>query len=262
MSSATAPTLQRRPAKQHIAHVRGEVLSCSRGLALGGALVAFGNALDLLDGLTRPVVVRSVGAAALAGAVTLRAAQQGRLAQFGLTRAGVVESLPSGLAVGLLLGSPGPLSVVWPMPMPLRHKPPPSKISPSQALLFALGHLLVGTAFAEEVLFRGLLQAELTAEMPAARAITLTGLCWTAWHIVVHGFTLKDTGVKVRSRQFAAGMIAQLVATFVASLFLGELRRRSRHLAGCMLAHWLLDLLLLGSPVVLRKGITTQGRRH
>ncbi len=220
---------------------------------LGWMFVAFGNLLDLVDALTRPVVVRSVGATALAVVVTVRAARQGRLAEFGLARQGLVASLASGVGLGLLLGSHGPLSVVWPKLMPAREPTTPN-ITVGRALLFAFGHLLVGTAFAEETLFRGLLQAELVSEMSANRAVSRTSFYWSAWHIVVHGFTLKHTGMQVRSRPFATSLIMQLLATFVAGLCLGELRRRSRNLAGCMLAHWLLDLLLIGSPVVMGKG--------
>ena len=232
-------------------------MKAAGGIALGVGLVAFGNALGVLDYYVAPIWVRSIGAIVLATAVLVSVVRKHGVAGLrglGLRWKGLKESLPSGLAYGVALGSPGLISGVMQSASGALSRIPTQAVTCVgliAALAYVFGHLLAGTAYPEEVLFRGKLLAELEQELPTTTAIPLSALFWALWHVAVNFFTLQGTGVPF-GFGFALLSLLQLAGVFLGGLFLGWLRHREQNLAACMLAHWLLDMLLIGAPMVLQ----------
>jgi membrane protease YdiL (CAAX protease family) len=217
-------------------------------LLLGGGIALYGNSFAVVDGLTRLPLGGTFGGALLGlGAVAL-AARGGRaeLHGLGIHRRGLVRSLLAGLLLGLVLGLPGALYLLRPdlMPLPVQvgavaHLTP--------ALFFALifGKILFCTALAEELAFRGLLQSRLREAFGPRQAVLIGALVFTAWHWVVSFTTLQDTTLAADFGTAGLAYLFQNLAVLVGGLLFGLLRERTGNLAGCVLAHWLVDTLLL-----------------
>jgi membrane protease YdiL (CAAX protease family) len=111
---------------------------------------------------------------------------RGSLIELGIHRTGLLRSLCGGLLLGLVMGLPSALYLWRPdlAPIPVREDAI-GALAPIAFLTLLFGQTLFATAVAEELAFRGLLQA------------------------------------------------------------FGVLRERSGNLAGCIVAHWVVDALLL-----------------
>lgn len=119
--------------------------------------------------------------------------------------------------------------------------PPPT---PTEALKPALWVALIALvaapftiAVAEEVVYRGVLQPALSARWGAVVGVLVTAVVFGVQHVA---FTLGDPQATV----------SKVITTFVAGLFLGFLRTKLRTLWPLIIAHWLLDLLFLGLPML------------
>jgi membrane protease YdiL (CAAX protease family) len=222
-----------------------------RGTALGlGLLLAlYGNAFSIADGVSQLSLGGTIGGGLLGLGSLLAGARGGRseLAAFGLRRGGLVPSLIGGLMLGLALGLPGALYFLRPdlAPVAVRYEPLRAS-SPAVFLALVLVRLPLATALAEELAFRGLLQARLRAAFGAWSAILIGSLAFTAWHLVVSFTTLQSTNLAWDPGAAALAYLGQNLAVFVGGLFFAILRERSGNLAGPILAHWLTDALLMG----------------
>lgn len=119
--------------------------------------------------------------------------------------------------------------------------PPASGPMPTIPLWFALWTITimpVTIAFAEELLYRGYLQPELTGRVGR----------WPALVIVAAAFGLQHAGLSALSVDAVA---ARVITTFLAGLALGLLRMWLKRVAPLIFAHWLLDALFLGLPMML-----------
>lgn len=119
--------------------------------------------------------------------------------------------------------------------------PPASGVAPHIPLWFAGWTLLImpiTIALAEELLYRGYLQPQFGARIG----------CWPALVVVSLGFALQHAGLSALSGDAVA---ARLITTFIGGLALGLLRIWLKQLAPLIFAHWLLDALLLGGPMMM-----------
>ncbi|MBA8792714.1 hypothetical protein FHX74_000308 [Friedmanniella endophytica] len=123
------------------------------------------------------------------------------------------------------------------------HGAPPATATglATPSLPFALWTLTVmpvTVAFAEELLYRGTLQPAFAARIGR----------WPALVLVALGFGLQHAGLSALS---VDAVVARVITTFLAGLVFGLLRRRFRTLWPLVIAHWLIDALFLGVPMVL-----------
>ncbi len=221
------------------------VLAPSAGLAV--ALVAYGNFLGLVDGTTRPILVRSAGAVALGAVIAVLALRRGSLPDLGLRRSNLRPSLVLGTAIGLMMGLPGLVYVLFAALVPLSNAAGIREpATPGDMALFVFGHLLIATAVVEELAFRGLLQAMFKPALGQTAALIATACSWAAWHLAVNAQTLTSIGGTHSPAIIAAIFLAQNLAVLLGGLLLGWLRERTGNLAGCILAHWIADILLVG----------------
>jgi len=113
--------------------------------------------------------------------------------------------------------------------------------APHLPLWFGLWSLLVlpvTVALAEEFLYRGYLQPRLAGRIGTPAAVL----------VVAAAFALQHVGMAATSWSAVA---AKLGATFVFGLAFGLLRVWMRRLAPLIIAHWLIDVLGIGLPVLL-----------
>ncbi len=216
------------------------------GLAIG--LVLYGNFLGLVDSLTAPVLVRSVGAVALGLGIVVVGLRRGLLTRLGLRRGNLWPSLGLGTAVGLIMGLPGVIYLLFGALVPLSaasgfHEP----THRGELALFVFGHLLIATALTEELAFRGLLQTMLKPAIGQRAALLVTACAWAAWHLAVNAHTLASLSAARSAAAVALAFLVQNLAVLAGGLLLGWLREKHDNLAGCILAHWIADILLVGS---------------
>src|SRR5207249_9560853 len=147
---------------------------------------------------------------------------------------------------GLAMGLPGALYFLRPdlVPVPVRVEAA-HQATAGIFLLLVLVKIPFATALAEELAFRGLLQTRLRAAFGPLRAIVFGSLAFTAWHFVVSFNTLQDTNLTTNLMLAAPAYLVQNLAVFGGGLLFGTLRERSGNLAGCIVAHWLTDVLLV-----------------
>jgi membrane protease YdiL (CAAX protease family) len=219
-------------------------------LGLGLVIALYGNAFAVADSLTGLSLGGTLGGSLLGLFAVAVAARGGRPAfsELGVTRHGLPASLPAGLILGLLMGLPGTLyflrSDLAPVPVQVALV---AELSPETLLGVVFGRILFATALAEELAFRGLLQSRLRAVFGSRPAVLIGALFFTAWHAVVSFTTLQSTNLAADAPTAALAYLVQTLSVLVAGILFGILRERSGNLAGCVLAHWLVDAVLVTS---------------
>lgn len=103
-------------------------------------------------------------------------------------------------------------------------------------------------ALVEEVAFRGLLQGKLQRALPARPrwALAISTAAFTLWHVAVNIYTLREsnvlrTGIISLPRALAGGLLGVMAG----GLVFGTLFQRTGSLTAPILAHWLVDALML-----------------
>jgi membrane protease YdiL (CAAX protease family) len=100
------------------------------------------------------------------------------------------------------------------------------------------GQFLLSTAVFEEVAFRGVLHAKLVRLVGVRKALLIGSGLFSAWHAVITWHNLRQSNLP--RRLFAPLYGAAMVVLFGAGLIFGGLREGTGHLAGSILAHWLM----------------------
>jgi membrane protease YdiL (CAAX protease family) len=103
-------------------------------------------------------------------------------------------------------------------------------------------------ALVEEVAFRGFLLGRLRRALPqrTTLALLLSALAFALWHVTVNLLTLGETNVASAGlTTVPVAVAAGLLSVFVAGLVFGGLYLRTGGLAAPVLAHWLVDALML-----------------
>lgn len=103
-------------------------------------------------------------------------------------------------------------------------------------LCFAVMPLTI--ALAEEGLYRGYLQPRIGVRFGAGMALVVPALAFSLQHL---GFALSSPEAAV----------AKLVTTLIAGLFFGALMMAWKRTMPTVIAHWMLDLLFLGLPILM-----------
>jgi uncharacterized protein len=222
------------------------VTSPQRTLLLGVGLALYGNVIALATYMTSVPEIGPVCEAVL-GALVLATVGRapGGLARLGLSSSGLGRSLWAGIAVGLL---PGVILVIraWQAGAfaPLFNADVPGPAFPGAIQLTGL---FFGVALPEELAFRGLLHARLTAAFTYRKAMIIGSLCFAAWHLVVNLVTLSELGLGLNPILGLGMYFGQFAALAITGLIFGYLREWSGNLAGCVVAHWLADALLMSA---------------
>jgi membrane protease YdiL (CAAX protease family) len=114
-------------------------------------------------------------------------------------------------------------------------------------LVWALVNQPVGTAFFEEVLFRGVLLAKMTVAWGQRQALVASSLTFALWHLVINFRTIQGSEVASPVGLAVLAQTASLFGLFLGGLFLGLLRQRTGNLAACVAFHWLVVTAMNGT---------------
>ncbi len=179
------------------------------------------------------------------------------LRELGLGR----EGLGRGLLWGLLLGLLGavPICTFFAFPVVSRRAvthPEYVGVSRGRLLWLITGQFLVGSAVFEEMVFRGVLHAKLLRLMSPGRALLAGSAVFAAWHVVITWYNLGRSTLP--RALFPLLYIGALAALYVGGLLFGLVRQATGHVAGAIVAHWVMVaaiVLSVARPWVVRARI-------
>jgi membrane protease YdiL (CAAX protease family) len=176
---------------------------------------------------------------ALAGTLAWAGAERVGPAALGLGRRGLGRGLLWGAAVGLLGSVPIRLFFAFPL-VSRRAVTQPEFLGMSwRQVLWIVGtRFLIGSALFEEVAFRGLLHAKLLRLLRPGPALLANSGIFAAWHLVITWHNLRRSNLP--RALFPALYAGAIGALFGGGLLFGLVRQASGHLAGSVLAHWLM----------------------
>ena len=219
------------------------------GFAVAAILIAYGNlsayligyaGLSLPGGMLAPNVV---GVALLLWWTTRR----GGLAadDLGIRREGSLHSAAWGVLVGVLMAIPALLVFAFPplLERPITYRPVAGLDTPS-FLKRILLHTPAGVALCEELAFRGVLQGLFARGLSAVAAVLATNATFALWHVVVTLRTASESNVG-EARLLPIALLSGLVGTFGGGIVFSLLRLRTGNLAGSIIAHWMVNTLML-----------------
>jgi membrane protease YdiL (CAAX protease family) len=221
-------------------------------VALALLIIAYGNLISLPpDGVRTDFDwALTPGSLVVLGLLVLWAVRiEGMpLPTLGITSANAGRSALVGAILGAVVILPVVLYFVFPLGLA-------DGIDPEEAreetwggfLAWALVHQPLGTAFFEEVLFRGVLLAKMTVAWGQRQALVASSLTFALWHLVINFRTIQGTEVASPAALAAVAQAVSLIGLFVGGLFLGLLRQRTGNLASCIVFHWLVVTAMWGT---------------
>lgn len=227
--------------------------------ATAAGLLAYSNGLALWAqrrGISTDGTFRTVNPFVALIILAFAAFRPGDLAEMGFRRAGLGRSLVDGLGVGLGLSA---------VPLLLLHRPllldtplkygPVTRFTRRELLVDVLVRVPIGIALFEELAFRGLLYASLRRHLSARAAIAASSATFAGWHLVVTATSAAETNLNdvarlprlLRPYVQPIAVLGGLLSTGLAGVAFGMLRERSGNMAGCIVAHWVVDGLIIAT---------------
>jgi uncharacterized protein len=217
--------------------------------ALGAsiAMVTYGNLATVATWLPFPgPLVPVVGHPVLvaAGLAWARGPAGFTWADLGCSRSGWGRSAVLGLGLGglmallVLLPLLGFRAIGWSSATTY-----PQPDDPAAFAQIAL-RLLLATALCEELWFRGLLQACWRRLLAPWRGMLVGAGLFAAWHLAVWGWTLERVTLTPAISLVLTYPVGLLILG-IAGLLFSWLRQATGHLAGPIVAHWVIDVVLV-----------------
>jgi membrane protease YdiL (CAAX protease family) len=165
-------------------------------------------------------------------------------AELGLGRAGWRKGILPGIGLGLFMAAL--VGVLWLLARAIgwgsvTHVPQPTDPT---AFGLKLLQLLLLTALYEELWFRGVLQACWVGLLGVGRGLLVGAVLFAAWHLALWAWTL-DRVTLTPPLPFWLTYPGGLLILAVAGLLFGWLRHATGHLAGPVVAHWTIDVILV-----------------
>ncbi|MBI2846826.1 MAG: CPBP family intramembrane metalloprotease [Chloroflexi bacterium] len=108
----------------------------------------------------------------------------------------------------------------------------------------------VGTAFFEEVIFRGVLQSLWTPQLGVFRASIISSLVFGLWHITPILELFQGSSLLTTPWGKVAGVVAGIFVTFIGGLLFTWLRYRHNTLYSAVVTHWVIDAIATLGPFV------------
>jgi membrane protease YdiL (CAAX protease family) len=164
----------------------------------------------------------------------------------GLCWHGAVRSAGIGLLVALALALPAVLFLLAPPLIGNRVTHAPlSSLTMESVLWRAFAWMPLDTALPEEVAFRGVLLAGLLRHLTTSRAVLISALAFTLWHVVIVSRTLSVTNLSGEPLLLILGTVGAFTSVFIGGIVFAALRLRTGNLAASIVAHWAFNTVLL-----------------
>ena len=178
----------------------------------------------------------------------------------GLRVRGLMRSIGEGITSGIGLSIVPLLFFRRPVLLdtPLEYGPV-AKMTRREMLEDVLLRVPVGIALFEELAFRGLLYSALRRSYSVRTSMLWSAAAFAAWHLVVTYTSAKQTNiadtlrVPERARPVVTPMVVPvtvaggMVTTGFAGIIFALLRERTHSLVGPILAHWIVDALMIAA---------------
>jgi membrane protease YdiL (CAAX protease family) len=108
----------------------------------------------------------------------------------------------------------------------------------------------IGTAFFEEMLFRGIFYGYLMKKMSQKKTILITSLFFAFWHIIPAYEVVSQHLQATSIGMFVVLWLVLMFGSFVGGLLFAWIRYRTKNIAGCIIAHALINVLSLVSASI------------
>lgn len=198
----------------------------------------------------RGLLLDGTNAAVLVG-ILLWATHRERLGpgELGLTRRGLGRSTLWGVTAGIAMAAPAALFFAFPLVVaqPVRYGGY-TGLDAAALILVVIPRLLVTHALLEEVLFRGLVQRQAVLRLGTRKGIALTCGLFVLWHAVVAYHAVVGTNLP-GTLPVPLLYVATAIPLAGAGLVFCLLRQSTGNLAGPIIAHWIVNSLILGALV-------------
>lgn len=172
----------------------------------------------------------------------------------GLRREGLGRALAGGLGLGLALSLLPLIFFYRPILLdtPLEYGPI-SKLSRRGLLIEVSLRLLINVAVLEEFAFRGLLYSVLRRKLSPALAVTANAAAFAGWHFAVTTTSAAQSNLAdaarlprlLRPYLQPLAVLGGMLSTGIAGATFALLRERTGNLVGPIVAHWVVDGLMV-----------------
>ena len=238
-------------------------------LALGTILFIYSNGLALWAqrrGKYPEALFRRLNPALIVIMLAYAARRQGGLCDVGLGSEGLGRSVLGGVGLGAALCIPPLFFFYKPLLLdtPLEYGPI-SQMTRRELFKDVLVDVPIGIAVLEELAFRGLLFSALRRHLPAKWAIIGSAAGFAAWHLTVTATSAAQSNLSTAARLPAflrpfvvpLAVVGGMLTTGVAGATFAWLRERTGNLAGPIVAHWLVDGVMIAALWLRRSPATT-----
>ena len=232
-------------------------------LALAALFVGYSNALAIWAqsrGRFPEALFRRLNPLVMLGMLAYASSRPGGIRSTGLRSRGLTRSIGEGITTGVGLSILPLLFFRRPVLLdtPLEYGPV-SKMTRSEMLEDVLLSVPVGIALFEELAFRGLLYSALRRSYSVRTSVLGSAAAFAAWHLAVTYTSAVQTNiaetlrVPERARPVVtplvlpATVVGGMLTTGLAGIIFALLRERHRNLAGPILAHWIVDGLMIAA---------------
>jgi len=168
------------------------------------------------------------------------------LSDLGWTKQNIGKSIIYGLGVSALVMLPA-MILAWLFPALTSNIKTPQLQAMARELFWwrLLVHIPVGTAFFEEMLFRGIFYGYVMKNNSQAKTVLVTSIFFGLWHIVPTLRVVSHDLVITSPLLFISLWLLFLLGTFVGGILFGWIRYHTQNIAGCIIAHALINMLSL-----------------
>ncbi|HEX8598750.1 MAG TPA: CPBP family intramembrane glutamic endopeptidase [Chloroflexia bacterium] len=205
-------------------------------------------------GLNPELMFRRVNAGLVALMLAYTVRRPGGMERVGLGRRGLAKSVLGGTLVGLGLSIPPLIFFYRPILLdtPLEYGPIHG-MSRCQLVQDLLVGVPVNISLLEELLFRGLIFSALRRNHSLAVSLAGASAAFAGWHFSVTYTTAAQTNLATAARLPAflkpfvqpLAVIGGMLTTGLAGVAFGLVRHRTGNLAGPIVAHWLVDSIMI-----------------
>lgn len=220
-------------------------------VALGAGLVAWNGAINLGPVPDAAYVPANL---ALAGAL-FALARRWRLPAgwLGLARGGLRRGAAVGVAAMAMVGAV--IAVAWALPptRPLLADQRVAGLGAAGVAYWALVRIPLGTALAEELVFRSVLLAAIAARRGWRAGVAGSSAVFGLWHVGPSVVALRVNGV-ADPRWLVAGVVGAVAVTAVGGLGFAALRWWGGHVIAPVLAHVATNVFSLLAAVAVLDG--------
>jgi membrane protease YdiL (CAAX protease family) len=232
-------------------------------LAMGALLVTYSNGLAVWAESHRrfpEALFRRLNPLLIAAMLVYASRRPGGIGGTGLRASGLARSLGEGITSGIGLSILPLLFFRRPVLLdtPLEYGPV-AKMTRRELLEDVFLRMPVGIALFEELAFRGLLYTAIRRSYSVQASVLWSAAAFAAWHLAVTYTSALQTNIAdtlrvpesarpiVKPLVVPAAVAGGMLTTGVAGIIFALLRERTRNLSGPILAHWIVDALMIAA---------------